>query len=127
MNFGRALILVVLFNNKKIPQWRCKATQTSGRKGFMIITIEALYNLFEAIIDPFRHPTTGRRAKGKFDNPLSPIVHQSCWQYTNGHDHQVFPAYCLVFLLVDEPYFIHSTLFLRMQNTNCQRPNLQEI
>ena len=53
--------------------------------------IEVLHNLFEAIIDPFRYPTTGRRAKGKFDNPLPLIVHlpgfawiaTTGWGYTN--------------------------------------------
>ena len=36
-----------------------------------------LHYLFEAISDLFRYPTTGQRAEGKFDSPLSLIVHQS--------------------------------------------------
>ena len=33
------------------------------------------HNLFEASIDLFRYPTSGRRAKCKFDEPHTLIVH----------------------------------------------------
>ena len=42
---------------------------------FLSALIEVLHNLFEAKIDLFRYPTTGRRAICKFEKPHTLIVH----------------------------------------------------
>ena len=59
-----------------LKTWKISCGQWVPRIAVHPIIIEVLHNLFEAIIDLFRYPTTGRRAKGKFDHPLSLIVHQ---------------------------------------------------
>ena len=47
--------------------------------------IEVLHNLFEASVDLFRYPTTGRRAKWKekLETPHKPNVHYQFHSFTN--------------------------------------------
>ena len=54
---------------------RRRSVKEDGCLGALTIIIEVLHNLFEANIDLFRYPTTGRRAKCKFDMPHTLINH----------------------------------------------------